>query len=325
MIQVDHLSKIYRVHKKEEGLKASIKSLFHRKYTSIEAVKDISFSIEQGELVGFIGPNGAGKTTTLKMLSGLLFPTSGKAEVLGFTPHQRKDSYLKQISLMMGQRSQLWFDLPAIETFSLNRDIYEVEETQYRTVLNELTELLDVKDVLNQQVRNLSLGQRMKCEFIAGLLHNPKILFLDEPTIGLDIAMQKNVREFIKTYNKKYNATVILTSHYMDDVKEICKRIIMIDHGSIIFDGSMSEMIKEYANHKMLKPIFNAPVTRHELEKIGEVVEFEYPKALIHVPREQTSKKAAELLEKFDVEDIEIAEPELEEIVRVVFEKKKKI
>ncbi|MDO8609461.1 MAG: ABC transporter ATP-binding protein [bacterium] len=322
MIQVTSLSKTYRVPKKEEGIIASIQSLFHRTYTNINAVKNITFTIEQGELVGFIGPNGAGKTTTLKILSGILHSTSGKASVLGFIPHERKESYLKQISLVMGQKNQLWWDLPAIETFSLNKEIYEVDEKIYNNIVNELSELLDVKNILTQPVRNLSLGQRMKCELIAALVHNPKVLFLDEPTIGLDIVMQKKVREFIKEYNKRYNATIILTSHYMDDVREICNRIIMINHGEIIFDGKISELIKKYANHKTLVPIFNSKVTKEELQTIGHVIEFSYPRAVINVPSNEVSKKAAELLQRFDIYDLDINEPELENIVEMLFKKK---
>ncbi|MBP7859921.1 ABC transporter ATP-binding protein, partial [Patescibacteria group bacterium] len=223
-IKVQNLSKTFKVHKKEEGLIGSVKGLFKREYKTIEAVKNVSFNIEQGELVGFIGPNGAGKTTTLKMLSGLLYPSEGKVKVLGYTPYERKHPFLKQISLVMGQKNQLFWDLPAIETFNLNKEIYEVDTKTYKKTLDELVEMLDIKEILNQQVRKLSLGQRMKCELVASLIHTPKILFLDEPTIGLDVVAQKKLRQFIKEYNEKYNATVILTSHYMGDVKELCKR-----------------------------------------------------------------------------------------------------
>lgn len=319
MITVKTLSKTYRVHEKQEGLGASIRSLFVRKYRDIEAVKNISFEIRQGEMVGFIGPNGAGKTTTLKMLSGLLYPSSGEAKVLGYIPHERRDSYLKQISLIMGQKNQLWWDLPTVETFSLNKEIYEVDDKEYKKTLGELTELLDIKDVLNQPVRNLSLGQRMKCELIAALIHSPKVLFLDEPTIGLDIVMQRNVREFIKEYNKKHNATVILTSHYMDDVKEICKRIIMIDHGKIIFDNNLSSLITEYANYKTLVVVFNSKVKKDDLIQFGDIKKFEYPEVIINVPQNKVSKVAYDLLDKYDIDDIDINEPELEDMIRIIF------
>lgn len=325
MILVKNLSKQYKVQKKKEGLKESIKGLFKREYKNIEAVKNITFNINQGELVGFIGPNGAGKTTTLKMLSGILHPSSGSSTVLGFIPYERKEEYLKQISLVMGQKNQLWWDLPAIETLSLNKDIYEVDEKKYKETVCELSELLEIKGVLEQPVRNLSLGERMKCELMAALIHGPKVLFLDEPTIGLDIVMQKKVREFIKEYNKKFNATVILTSHYMDDVREICNRIIIIDHGQIIFDGQITDLIKQYANYKILIPIFNSKVSREELNNMGTVVEFSYPKAVINVPSNKVSQKAAELLKRFDIDDLDINEPELEDIVTMLFKKKSSV
>lgn len=322
MITVKNLSKTYRVHEKEEGLVASIKSLFVRKYKTVHAVDNIDFEIKQGEMVGFIGPNGAGKTTTLKMLSGLLYPSSGEVLVRGFTPHQRKDEYLKQISLIMGQKNQLWWDLPTIETFSLNKEIYEVGDKEYKKTLSELTELLDVKDVLNQPVRNLSLGQRMKCELIAALIHQPKVLFLDEPTIGLDVIMQRNVREFIKEYNKKHNSTVILTSHYMDDVKEICERIIMINHGKIIFDDSLFSLITKYADYKTLIVVFNSKANEKELIRFGDIKKFAYPEVIINVAQNKVSKVAYDLLDKYDIDDIDINEPELKDIIGVIFGKK---
>lgn len=323
MIHIKNLSKKYEVQLKEEGFLGSVRGLFHRRKKQVPAVKDISFTIEQGEMVGFIGQNGAGKTTTLKMLSGLLYPTAGKLDVLGFTPFDRKAEYLKQISLVMGQKNQLWWDLPAIETFRLNRDIYEIDERIYKKTLDELVELFEVEDILNQQVRQLSLGQRMKCEFIAALLHSPKILFLDEPTIGLDIIIQKRIREFIKAYNKKCNSTVILTSHYMDDVREVCDRIIMIDQGTIIFDGPVNTLIKTYANYKILVPIFNKQVTKTQLKGYGTLQSLEYPKAVITVPRDKVSIIAAKLLHDFDLDDLDINEPNLEDVVRDVFERKK--
>src|SRR6266550_4753838 len=230
VISVSQLSKYYQVHQKEPGVLGSLKALVNRKTYTAKAVDDISFTINEGELIGFIGPNGAGKTTTLKCLSGLLYPTSGKVSVLGFTPFERKYAYLKQISLVMGQKNQLWWDLPAVDSFLLNKEIYEIPDIQYKKTLGELTELLDVKDVLQVQVRKLSLGQRMKCELIAALIHNPKVLFLDEPTIGLDVIMQQKLRDFVKAYNERYNATILLTSHYMKDVEQLCERVIIIDH-----------------------------------------------------------------------------------------------
>ncbi|MBI3559248.1 ATP-binding cassette domain-containing protein, partial [Candidatus Gottesmanbacteria bacterium] len=226
-IIVSHLSKYYQVHQKEPGLGGSIKSLFRRKYYDVKAVDDVSLEIGEGELVGFIGPNGAGKTTTLKTLSGLLYPTKGEVSVLGYTPWKRQPEFQKQFALVMGQKNQLWWDLPAIESFILNKEIYEVQDERYQRMLADLADLLEVKDLLKVQVRKLSLGERMKMELIAALIHSPKVLFLDEPTIGLDVVAQKKMRDFIKIYNQKYQATIILTSHYMDDVKELCQRIII--------------------------------------------------------------------------------------------------
>lgn len=319
IISVKKLARYYDVAQKQEGLKGSLKALVRREVKTVKAVDGVSFDIQPGELVGFIGPNGAGKTTTLKMLSGLLHPTAGSVDVLGYKPYQRKEEFLKQISFVMGQKNQLWWDIPAIESFNLNRDIYEVPEKQYREVLDELVELLDLKDVLHQQVRRLSLGQRMKCELVAALVYTPKVLFLDEPTLGLDVVVQKKIREFIKTYNQRHNATVMLTSHYMDDVKEICDRVIMIDDGRVLFDGKLDKLIEKYASHKTLTLVFNGKVTADELKKYGEVVEFALPKVVLSVPGSQTSKVAAELLTIFSIADINIDEPRLEDVVRSLF------
>ena len=319
VIEVSHLKKYFQVHQKEPGLLGSIKSLINRKYYDVKAVDDISFSINEGELIGFIGPNGAGKTTTLKVLSGLLYPTAGSVTVLGHNPYKREPVLQKQFSLVMGQKNQLWWDLPPLETFILNKEIYEVSDTQYKKNLDELVEMLDVKDVLKVQVRKLSLGQRMKCELIAALIHSPKVLFLDEPTIGLDVVMQKKMRDFIKSYNQKFNATIILTSHYMDDVKELCQRVIVIDKGHVLFDGALDEIIKKFANHKLLTVVFSKEVTEKELKEIGTVKEFDYPRAVISVKRATASAAAAELLQTFPVADLLIEEPKIEDIIREVF------
>lgn len=323
VIDVKNLTKYYRVHQKEPGLFGSLKSLFNRKYYDAKAVDDISFSIKEGELIGFIGPNGAGKTTTLKCLSGLLYPTNGKVEVLGYTPFERKHPFLKQISLVMGQKNQLWWDLPAIDSFLLNKEIYEINDEKYKKTLDELIELLDVKDILQVQVRKLSLGQRMKCELIAALIHNPKILFLDEPTIGLDVVMQQKLRDFIKEYNKRYNATILLTSHYMKDVEQLCKRVIIIDHGKILYDGALADIVKKYVKNKTLSIVFEKPVSKEKLAKLGDVLEFDETTATISVPRERTSSIAADLLKIFPVDDLNIEETNIEEIIRDVFSKNK--
>jgi len=319
VVEVFHLKKYYQVHKKEPGLLGSLKSLVKRKYEDVKAVDDISFQIEEGELVGFIGPNGAGKTTTLKCLSGLLYPTSGSISVLGFNPSERKPEFLKQISLVMGQKNQLWWDLPPIETFILNREIYEIPQEKYQRTLNELVDLLEIKDILKVQVRKLSLGQRMKCELVAALLHSPKVLFLDEPTIGLDVVMQKKMRDFIKEYNRRYQSTILLTSHYMGDVQELCKRVIIIDKGKIIYDGELSKIVEKYADHKQLTVLFNAEIDPKELVKIGEVKKYQFPRAVLSVPRATASLAASELLRKFPVADLDITEPPIEDIIREVF------
>lgn len=322
VIKVKNLKKFFKVHQKEPGLSGSIKSLFNRKYYDVKAVDDISFEINEGELIGFIGPNGAGKTTTLKMLSGLLYPTSGKVDVLGFTPSDRKADFQKQFSLVMGQKNQLWWDLPAMESLILNKAIYEVPDDQFKRTLDELVELLEVQDILKVQVRKLSLGQRMKMELIAALIHSPKILFLDEPTIGLDVVMQKKMREFIKEYNKRFNATIILTSHYMDDVKELCERVIVIDHGKVLFDGKLEKIIEKYADHKILSVVLSKDVPLEKLEKLASVTEYESPKVVFSVKRSEVSSKAAQILKELPVEDLNIEEVEIEEIIRRLFGEK---
>lgn len=320
IISVQHLKKYYKVYQKEPGLWGSIKSLWDRKYEEVKAVDDVSFEISEGEIVGFIGQNGAGKTTTLKVLSGLLYPTAGQVSVLGYNPWERKASFQKQFALVMGQKNQLWWDLPAMESFLLNKAIYEISDAQFKKTLDTLVELLDVKDVLNIQVRKLSLGQRMKCELIAALLHNPKVLFLDEPTIGLDVVMQKTLRDFIKKYNHEFKATIILTSHYMDDVKELCKRAIIIDHGHKIFDGELQDIIDQYARNKIISFVLTEKISKNKLEKYGELKEYEDPKATLLVPRKQATSIAGRIIAELPVEDLNIVEPPIEAIIREVFQ-----
>lgn len=319
-IKVQNLTKHFKVHKKEEGLKGSIKGLFKREYKTVKAVENIDFEIKQGELVGFIGPNGAGKTTTLKMLSGLLYPTEGQVEVLGYTPVERKHEYLKQISLVMGQKNQLFWDLPPIETFKLNKEIYGVSDSDYKQILDELVEMLDIKDILNQQVRKLSLGQRMKCELAASLIHKPKIVFLDEPTIGLDVVVQKRLRQFIKEYNQKYNSTIILTSHYMGDVRELCKRVIIINNGKLGYDGNFDTLVKKYAKNKTITLVFLSEVEKQKLKEYGKIVEYDPLKVTFEVPRKNVSEVASKMLKDLPVDDVDIAETPIEEIIRQIFE-----
>ncbi|MCB9813029.1 MAG: ATP-binding cassette domain-containing protein [Pseudomonadales bacterium] len=319
VIKIENLKKYFKVYKKEPGLIGSIKSLWKRKYETVKAVDDISFEITQGEIVGFIGQNGAGKTTTLKMLSGLLYPTAGKIDVLGFRPWDRKPAFQKQFSLVMGQKNQLWWDLPAIESFYLNKAIYEIPDKEFDITLEKLATILDVKDILQIQVRKLSLGQRMKCEIIAALLHSPKVLFLDEPTIGLDVVMQKILRDFIKIYNKEFGATIILTSHYMGDVKELCERVIIIDKGSKIFDGKLDDIINKYARNKILSFTLGNGTSENDLKEYGEIKSFENQRATLIVPRIQATQIASKILNKFKIIDLNIEEASIEAVIREIF------
>lgn len=303
----------------------AIKSLVSRKYIDVKAVDDITFSIQEGELVGFIGPNGAGKTTTLKVLSGLLYPTEGEVCVLGFTPWKRKPEYLRQLALVMGQKNQLCWDLPPMETFILNKEIYDISNDEFAKNLKELTYLLEVGDLIKIPTRKLSLGERMKCELVAALLHRPRVLFLDEPTIGLDVVSQKKMRDFIASYNRIYKATIILTSHYMGDVEELAKRVIIIDKGKIIYDGDLHQIIEKYADYKILSVIFASDIDPKKLADIGEIKEYEYPQAVITVPRGVTSVAAAQLLQKFPVADLLIEEPQIEDVIRDLFTRKGKM
>jgi len=322
IIEVSHLRKFYSVFKKEPGVWGSLKSVFKRHYEEVRAVDDISFNIKEGGLIGFIGPNGAGKTTTLKCLSGLLYPESGFVSVLGFQPWQRKPEFQKQFALVMGQKNQLWWDLPPMETFLLNKEIYEVPDEQFEKTLDELIELLEIEDILKIQTRKLSLGQRMKCELVAALIHSPKVLFLDEPTIGLDVIMQKKIRDFVKEYNQRYQATIILTSHYMGDVKELCRRVIIIDKGQLVFDGALEKIVKRYASHKIISVILSEKVSLPKLKEIGKVDKYEYPKVNFHIGKKQTSQITSKILEELPIVDLNIEEPPIEEIIRDLFTKK---
>ena len=257
------------------------------------------------------------------MLSGLLYPTKGTATVAGFTPFERKHDFLKKISLVMGQKNQLWWDLPPMESFLLNKEIYQVPTERFKTIIGELSTLMGVEDILNVQVRSLSLGQRMKCELIAQLLYSPRILFLDEPTIGLDVVMQKKLRDFIMEYNKRYHATIILTSHYMDDVKELCKRVIVIDHGKILFDGALDEVIKTYSNHKLLSIVFDAPPPIHEIERLGKIIQHDELQINLEVARNRSNEVASHILKTYSIADLNIEEPPIEEIIRSLFSQKK--
>ncbi|MBO9310891.1 MAG: ATP-binding cassette domain-containing protein [Chloroflexus sp.] len=318
-IEVRNLRKYYQVHRKEAGLRGSLQAFIRRRYETVKAVDGIDFTIDSGEMVGFLGPNGAGKTTTLKVLAGLLHPTAGEVQVLGYTPFERKTAFLKQITLVMGQKQQLLWDLPAIETFEVNRVIFEVPVHEYRRMLNELTDLLELGDLLNKQVRKLSLGERMKCELAAALLHRPQVLFLDEPTIGLDVTMQARVREFVAEYNRRYGATVLLTSHYMADVTALCRRVIVINHGRLLYDGNLQRMVEQVAPHKIIHLTLHQPIALETLNRYGEVQRYDGLEVELKVSRYETSRIGAQLLSELPVADVNIAEPPIEEIISEVF------
>jgi viologen exporter family transport system ATP-binding protein len=321
VIEVNGLTKAFRTYKKEPGFRGAIKGLLRRQYDQTVAVKDVSFKIEPGELVGFLGPNGAGKTTTLKMLAGLLYPTSGSARVLGYVPWERDDGYRRQFALLLGQKNQLWWDLPALESLELNAKIYGIPEDVLRRTVDEMTALLGVRDKLNVAVRELSLGERMKMELIASLLHRPKVLFLDEPTIGLDVVSQKTVREFLREHNAKAQTTILLTSHYMTDIQELCKRVIIIDRGVISFDGQLSEVVDRFADFKLItiQCEGGAHCSAESLSKYGETVEQSPGSITLKVKRDRVIPVCKALLDELPVSDIDIQEVPIEEVIRKIF------
>ena len=317
VVHVAELTKIYKVPERDAGLRAAAKALFKRQTRDVRAVEAISFDIEAGEVVGFLGPNGAGKTTTLKMLAGLLYPTSGDARVLGHIPSKREREYLRRMTMVMGNRNQLQWDIPALDSFELNRAIYRLQRDDYLAIRDELIELLDVGDLVRKPVRNLSLGERMKVEIVGALLHRPQVLFLDEPTIGLDVTMQKRIRTFIDVYNRRHGATVLLTSHYMADVEALCKRVIVIHHGRILFDGALAALADEFAAYKTIGVVLeNGGIP---LDAYGEVVHNEGDRVSIRVPKTETSRVAARLLAEHEVLDLTIEEPPIEDVIESVF------
>jgi len=320
-IEVNGLTKAFRTYKKQPGFGGAIKGLFHRQYEQTVAVSDVHFKIEPGELVGFLGPNGAGKTTTLKMLAGLLYPTSGAAKVLGHTPWERHDDYRRQFALVLGQKNQLWWDLPARESLELNAKIYGIPKERFEKTVGELTELLNVKDKLNVSVRELSLGERMKMELIASLLHQPKVLFLDEPTIGLDVTLQKTVRDFIRRHNSEHRTTILLTSHYMADIQALCERVIIIDHGKIFFDGKLSEIVDRFADFKLVtiqcEKANEFPLAK--LNQYGEVHEQTAVAVTFKVKRDRVIAVCKALLDDLPVTDIDIQEVPIEDVIRQIF------
>jgi ABC-2 type transport system ATP-binding protein len=318
-IEVLRLTKTYRVHERPPGLGAALKAVFRRTYRSVDAVKDLSFRVEAGERVGFLGPNGAGKTTTLKMLSGLLHPTSGEGRVLGFTPARRAPEFLSRITLVMGQKQQLLWDLPPAETFLLNRAVYGIPEKEFTRTLAELSELLELGDLVKKPTRQLSLGERMKCELCAALLHRPEVLFLDEPTIGLDVAMQLSVREFIRRYNEATGATVLLTSHYMDDVVALCPRVVVIDSGSLVYDGDLDALVRKVRPEKRVVLRTTAPVSDAARAAGAQVVEESAGRAVLSVPSARVGEAVARVLGTGLVVDLTVEDPPLEEVLRELF------
>jgi ABC-2 type transport system ATP-binding protein len=301
-IEVSDLQKVFRVPEREGGMRASMRSLFKRQWREVRAVDGISFQIESGEIVGFLGPNGAGKTTTLKMLSGLLYPTGGSLHVLGHVPSKRERDYLRRMTLVMGNRNQLQWDLPALDSFELNRAIYRLPREDFRATRDELIDLLDIGDLVRKPVRQLSLGERMKVEVVGSLLHLPQVLFLDEPTIGLDVTMQKRIRGFIARYNDRYGATVLLTSHYMADVEALCKRVIVIHHGRVLFDGSLATLTHRFSALKTIEAVLAD----------GETIR-------LQVPKNETSQATAKLLAEHEVTDLTVEDPPIEDVIEQVF------
>lgn len=318
-IKIENLCKTFEYYEKGQGLQGSVRNLFFRKKLKKEAVKDLNFTVQQGEIVGFLGPNGAGKTTSLKMLSGILHPSSGRAEVLGYTPWERKNDFKRRISIIMGQKNQLWWDLPAIDSMNLNKQIYQIDEGKYKQRLAEMTVLLNVEKLLNIQVRRLSLGERMKMEIIAALLHQPEVLFLDEPTIGLDIISQKGIREFLKKYNAATGVTILLTSHYMDDISDLCRRSVVINHGEVIYDAETEQIRGRLGNKKLVKLKLEA-AAEMDFSEYGIVRERQENEIILEVEKEKVKEIIKELLTKYMVTDFSVEDVPLEEGVAALYQ-----
>ena len=319
LISVKNLRKSYRVYQKKEGLGASIRGLFHREFREVEAVRGIDLELEEGEFVAFLGPNGAGKTTTLKLLSGVISPTSGEATVMGFTPWERANDYRRRFALVMGQKNQLWWDLPAAESFRLHQQMYRLEPSRFDKTVSELSEMLSIGHLLNQPVRELSLGERMKMELTAALIHEPEVLFLDEPTIGLDVVAQHNIQEFLKGYQEERRVTILLTSHYMKDIAALCKRVVIIAKGVIVYDGSLAGIVDRFSGHKVLTLQFADDHLPHNLDRYGEVLETEPPRVKLRVDRDSIAKVLSDVLASYSVEDVSVEDPPLEEVIAEMF------
>jgi len=322
VIELAGLSKSYQVYQKKEGLLASVRGLFHREYRDIQAVRAINLAVEAGEFVAFLGPNGAGKTTTLKLLSGVLTPTSGMAHVMGHVPWKRENAYRRRFALVMGQKNQLWWDLPAAESFRLHQQIYRIEPARFEHTRDELTGLLDVRQLLSQPVRELSLGERMKMELIAALLHSPDVLFLDEPTIGLDVVAQHNIQTFLRHYQEVRGVTILLTSHYMKDVAALCRRVVIIAHGRIIYDGSLSGIIDRFGGHKIISVQLLNGQGPADLARFGEILVEQAPWVKLRVDRGVVPEVLSGILAGHAVEDIRVEDPPLEEVIAEAFQRK---
>jgi len=316
------LRKTYVSHKKAPGIAGAVKGLFTREKVEVEAVKGVNLTLEQGEFVGFLGPNGAGKTTTLKMLSGILYPTSGEAKVLDFVPSDRNPDMLRQISLVMGNKQQLWWDLPAWDSFLVIKELYEVEEPVFKRRVDHLIEALQLADKVHTQVRKLSLGERMKCELVAALLYAPKVIFLDEPTLGLDVVSQKRIREFLRELHQEQGGTFLLTSHYMQDVQELCDRVVVIDHGSVVFEGTLSELSNRFSDSRRVRLVFSSPVEDSDIARFGRVIERTEEGAILEVPRREIAQATAGILDALPVNDLSVESVDIEEVVRNLFERK---
>ena len=319
VIEARDLAKTYVSNKKHPGVWGAVKGLFSREKAFVEAVKGINLTVEQGELVGFLGPNGAGKTTTLKMLTGILHPTGGEAKVLGFRPFDRNPEMLRQISLVMGNKNQLWWDLPAWDSCVVLTELYDVDQAKFKERVDYLIDALQLTDKIHQQVRKMSLGERMKCELVAALLHAPKVVFLDEPTIGLDLVSQKRIREFLLEMNRKEGSTVILTSHYMQDVEEVCERVVVIDHGMKVFDGTLDSLMADYSGVRRLRLTFDQAVDSSSLAGFGDIVEEGEASIVLSIPRDRTAAITGEILQRFEVSDVAIETVTVEEVVRGLF------
>ena len=319
IIEAENLSKVYPVAIKEPGLKGTINHFFHRTYRSVDAVKQVSFSIEPGEVVGFLGANGAGKTTTLKMLTGLIHPSSGKVQVAGYTPFGRKAAFLQKITLVMGQKQQLIWDLPALDSLKINAAIYGISDKEYKMRVGELTEMLSLQDKLKQPVRKLSLGERMKAEFLAALLHRPQVLFLDEPTLGLDVNAQVGVRDFLREYNTKYGATILLTSHYMADITALCDRVLVIHQGQLVYDGGLNKLIDNFAPCREVKIELAHPLPEAKLLPYGEIKALDGQSVRFLVERDELTRSVAKMLAELEVVDLTVTDPPVEEIIGRVF------